>query len=577
MISRRRLAIGLAVAAAVLLTGRAAALLYSDHAWYSALGATPVWRERLRDLAVVHLISAVFSGLFALVNLSAIRRSIISLAFPRRLGNVEFGEEVPRRMLDRAAFILAAAVALVMSLFVPSWDKLAIVRLAPRFGEMDPFYQMDIGFYIGWIPLETAVYVWCLTLLVLVGALVIALYALTPSLRWHRGSFHVSVRVRRHLAVLASLFLLTMAWSYRLDGYELLVEGSGSDGMFSYVDHQWLIPAYVSLTVATVAASALVFLSGWLGQVRAGFFTISAVLIFAVALDLILPSVVRRLADVDVATANQRPYEATRAAFTSRAYGLPRGSREAPVEVTRFASFGDSGRTARILAVARDSAVVYPGADGAALVRRGRGVAAPLLGGGLRRLAHAWSEQRLDLLWTSLPPDTRIAHRRDVRERVRTLMPAFEQGSTVTPAYLGDSLIWVIELYSASDTYPLSMHYTLAGKERSYFRHAGTALVNAITGRLVMVPAPSADALAAAWRARFPANIRAGTPDILESLQASPTAQPGMPVPAGIPATDSAFRSEVTRLYRQMKQALANGDLPAFAIAYDSLGAIVGR
>ena len=64
MISRRRLAIGLAVAAAVLLTGRAAALLYSDHAWYSALGATPIWRERLRDLAVVHFISAVFSGSF---------------------------------------------------------------------------------------------------------------------------------------------------------------------------------------------------------------------------------------------------------------------------------------------------------------------------------------------------------------------------------------------------------------------------------------------------------------------------------------------------------------------------------
>jgi hypothetical protein len=156
-------------------------------------------------------------------------------------------------------------------------------------------------------------------------------------------------------------------------------------------------------------------------------------------------------------------------------------------------------------------------------------------------------------------------------------MPAFEQGSSVTPAYLGDSLIWVVELYSASNTYPLSRHYTLAGEERSYFRHAGTALVNAITGRLVMVPAPSADALAAAWRARFPANIRAGSPDILESLQSTPTSPPGMPVPAGIPPTDAAFRTEVTRLYRRMKQALAAGDLPAFAIAYDSLGAIVGR
>ena len=577
MISRRRLAIGLAVAAAVLLAGRAATVLYSDHAWYNALGATAVWRERLRDLAVVHLISAVFSGLFALLNLSAIRRSIISLAFPRRLGNVEFGEEVPRRMLDRAAFILAAAVALVMSFVVPAWEKLAIVRIGPRYREADPFYQMDLGFYVGWIPLEKAVYVWCLTLLILVAALVIGMYALTPSLRWHRGSFHVSVRVRRHLAVLASLFLLTMAWSYRLDGYELLMEGSGPEGMFSYVDHQWLISAYVSLTVGTVAASALVLLSGWFGQVRAGFFTVSAVLIFSIALDLILPSVVRRLANVEVAATHQRPYEATRAAFTARAYGLPRGSAEAPVEFRRYAWSSDSARNERILAIARDSAVVYPGAEGAALVKHARGVAAPLIGGGLRRLAHAWSEQRLDLLWTTLPADTRIARRRDVRERVRALMPAFAQGSMVTPAYLADSLVWVVELYSASNTYPLSKHYVLAGEARSYFRHAGTALVNAMTGRLVMVPSPSADALAAAWRAHFPANIRAGAPDILDALLPAPTTQPGMPAPAGIPATDAAFRAEVTRLYRQMRQALSAGDLSAFATAYDSLGAIVGR
>src|SRR5688572_153683 len=229
MTSRRRLAIGLAVAAAVLLTGRAAALLFSDHAWYASLGAEALWRERVRNLAVLHLISAVFAGLFALVNLSAVRRSIISLAFPRRLGNVEIGEAVPRRILDRATFTLAAAVAVLMSLAVPSWKRLTMVRLGTRFGEIDPFFQMDLGFYVAWIPLETAAYVWCLTLLVAVSAMVIGLYALTPSLRWHRGSFHVSVRVRRHLAVLAAFFLLTMAWSYRLDSYELLVHGSGAE------------------------------------------------------------------------------------------------------------------------------------------------------------------------------------------------------------------------------------------------------------------------------------------------------------------------------------------------------------
>lgn len=575
MISRRRLAIGLAVAAAVLLTGRAAALLFSDHAWYASLGAESIWRERVRNLAVIHLVSAVFAGLFALLNLSAIRRSIVSLAFPRRLGNVEIGEAVPRRILDRAAFILAAVVALLMSLAVPSWKHLTMVRLGTRFGEIDPFFQMDLGFHVAWIPLETAAYVWCLTLLVVVSAMVIGLYALTPSLRWHRGSFHVSVRVRRHLAVLAALFLLTMAWSYRLDSYELLVHGSGADGMFSYVDHQWLIPAYVSLSVGTVAASALVLLSGWVGQVRAGFFTISAVLIFSIAIDLVLPSVVRRLANADVATAHQAPYVATRAAFTARAYGLPRGSSSTPAEIRRFAS--DSMRTARIVETARDSALVYPGASGAALVSGAKSVAAPRLGSGLRRLAHAWSEQRFDLLWATFAADTRISRTRDVRDRVGRVFPVYEQGSEVTPVYMGDSLAWVVELYSASSTYPLSMHYEIAGADRTYFRHAGTAVVNALTGRLVMIPSQNPDPVALSWRSRFPQNIRRGGTDYLDALTTSPRAEPGIPVPVGIPATDSAFRAEVTRLYSRMRRALSSGDLSAFAAAYDSLGSIVGR
>jgi len=578
MTPRRRLASALALAAALLLIGRLAALTYADHAWYQALGATPLWSERLRDLTVIHVLSAVFAGLFALLNLSAIRRSIMSLAFPRRLGNVEFGEEVPRRFLDRASFVLAGLVAVLMAFVVPSWVRLALVRTGPRFGETDPFFQIDLSFYVAWLPLESSVYLWCLTLLVLVSVMVIGLYALTPSLRWHRGTFHVSARVRRHLTALASLFLLTMAWSYRLDGYELLTNGSGIDGMFSYVDHQWLIPAYLSLSVGTVAAAALVLVSGWTGQIRAGFFTISAVLIFSIALDLILPSVVRRLASATVVDARQTPYLATRAAFTLRAYGFPRNSPQTvPEEVRRFSVFADSERVARVTTLAKDSALVYPGATGAALVMRGKGVAAPFLGSGFRRLALAWSEQRLDLLWSDLPADTRIARRRDVRHRVGTLFPVFDQGSEVIPAYLGDSLVWIVELYSASSDYPLSQRYVLAGEERSYFRHSGTAIVNAATGKVTVVPAAMPDPIASAWRVRFPSNIRAGAPDLLDELTATPRISASASPLTGSSPTDSAFRSEVIRLYARMRAALAAGDLKAFGAAYDSLGGVVGR
>ena len=578
MTGRRRLAAALVAVAAVLLIGRLSALAYADHAWYESLGAVSLWRERTRDVFAIHLVSATFAGLFALLNLSAIRRSIISLAFPRRLGNVEFGEEVPRRILDRAAYVLACVVAGVMSLAAPSWERMAMVGLGTRFGETDPFFQMDLGFYTAWLPLESAIYVWCLTLLIIVAATVVSLYALTPSLRWHRGSFHVSVRVRRHLTALAALFLLTMSWSYRLDGYELLIYGSGNDGMFSYVDHQWLIPAYLSLSVGTVAAAALVLVSGWTGQMRAGFFTISAVLIFSIALDLILPSVVRQLGNSTVSPAWQAPYVATRAAFTARAYGLTRGdTKSAPHEERRFESFIDSGRVAKVMSAAKDSALIYPGATGAALVKGRQNVAAPLLGRGLRRLALAWSEQRLDLAWTATGEGTRISRNRDVRSRVHDLMPVFSQGSHVVPAYVGDTLVWVLELYSASSTYPLSRHFILADSDRSYFRHSGTAIVNSATGRVTIVPSQTPDAIAVAWRVRYPANIRAGGPDLLDELASSPGGGAPVALPATSTVTDAVFRAEVVRLYTSMRNALSSGDLKGFAAAYDSLGTAVRR
>ena len=575
----RRLLAGLVAAAAILLLGRAFALVYADYAWYNALGAGAVWEEKTRDVAVVHTVSAVFAGLFALLNLFSIRRSIMSLAFPRRLGNVEFGEAVPTRYLDRVVMAFAVGIAVFMSLMVPRWQQLALLKSAPRFGESDPFFQADLSFYVAWLPLENATYTWTLGLLVTVSAVVIGLYALTPSLRWEGGAFRLSVHVRRHLSVLGALFLLVMAWSYRLDGYHLLISGTGANGMFSYIDHQWLIPAYLSLSVVAVAGSALVLVSGWTGQIRAIFYTVSAVLVCSVALDLVLPSVARRVSGSSADAANQKSYAATRAAYTRRAYGDTISVSSGPHEVTRYQSFGDVSRSAALIAEDGRRMLVYPGAHGAAVVTNGAAIAAPALGRGVSRLAHAWAEQRLDLIWSSLPPEARIARRRDVRERLDALVPTFAVGSNVNPAFLGDTVVWVVELYSASDWYPLSTHFTLGGEQRSYFRHAGTALTNSLTGRVMIVADQSPDPLAVAWRTQFPTLFRAGRPDILDVLTPNPTGGGAGETGRGsFPAgSDTAFRRAVSRLYARMRQSLMAGDLKGFGAAYDSLGAVIGH
>ncbi|HUQ18729.1 MAG TPA: UPF0182 family protein, partial [Gemmatimonadaceae bacterium] len=436
----RRLLGGLVAAAAILLVGRALALIYSDYAWYDTRGMFSLWSEKASDLTAIHVTSAVFGGLFALLNLYSIRRSIVSLALPRRLGNVQFGEAVPARYLDRSVFALSIAVALFLSRLVPRWQQLAVLRTGARFGESDPFFQLDLSYYVAWLPLESAIYQWTLALLVSVSAIVIGLYALTPSLKWERGSFHFSTHVRRHLSVLGGLFLLAMAWSYRLDMYHLLINGTGEGGAFSYLDHQWLIPAYLSLLVITVAAAILVLLSGWTGQLRTIFFTVSAVLVLSITLDLVLPSFARHYASGNAK--HQQPYASTRTAFTRRAYGDTLAG-ATPHEVTRFTSFGDSARVAALVEQQRAKFLVYPGARGSAIVTHGPLIPAPPLGNGLARLAHAWAEQRPDLLWGPYTADVKIARRRDVTERVAALAPVFTQGSQVYPGYLADSLIWI--------------------------------------------------------------------------------------------------------------------------------------
>jgi uncharacterized membrane protein (UPF0182 family) len=145
------------------------------------------------------------------------------------------------------------------------------------------------------------------------------------------------------------------------------------------------------------------------------------------------------------------------------------------------------------------------------------------------RIAHAWALQNFRLLFGELPLNRpTIVRLRDVRERVRVLAPFFVQGSEVVPVVAGDSLFWVVELYTASDDYPLSQRFTVLGEERGYFQHAATALVHAGSGRVRLVPVPAPDPVAASWIARFP------------TLFVNPTALPRVVQAALPPATDAA-------------------------------------
>lgn len=313
-----------AVVAALLLAGRALAGVYADYRWFAALDATSLWRARTLDTLVLRGGTGALAALFAFFNLYAVQRSIQSIILPRRVGGIDIGEELPKRTLLQMSALGAMAVGGLLALDGAHWTQLALARLGQPFREADPYFQADLGFFVYWLPLERTLYRWALTTFLVVSAVVVALYALTPSLRWERRHFVVTNYVRRHLVLLGCLLLVLVAWSARLDAFNVLLDGSGPGGAVVYVDHRARIPLDVWLAFLSFVAALVVFWFGISGQVRIAATAVLVVIVLSVGLRHLVPALVERAVAERDAAARERAYLETQASYTRRAYGVDR-------------------------------------------------------------------------------------------------------------------------------------------------------------------------------------------------------------------------------------------------------------
>ena len=600
MSGRRWALTAVAVLAALLIIGRVVAGWYVDYLWFETLGATSVWRARAVDLLLLRGGAFAASTAFVFINLFAVRHSVVSLVLPRRVGNIEIGEEVPGRYLTAAVFGLAIVLGLVLSLPHDDWQSVDLVRHGEAFRESDPYFQFDLAFWVYWLPLETSLHLWSLITLLVVTLVVVFFYALTPSLRWEGGRLRVSGYVRRHLVTLGAVLLLLLAWSYRLDSFRLLLEGTGALGAFNSIDHKVGLPSSLVLSLSTVVAAMLLLWAGWMGQLRLAFGTISAALFLALALRQFVPPIAARMLTPTDPELRNVPYVNTRAAYTRRAFDIDRIDRSEPGEppadpsapvatadsvptpttpsaplarALRGAALWDAlaleratrrergtehgvvapgwvsiGGRLRALIVSQSGdgdladpstswsarlidadladeqgrpmasaidgqeelalppVVVHDSASDYALVTDTTGrIAGPTLTTAVDRIALAWGLQNPALLANELPRErSRVVLHRNVRARVGRILPFFSQGRRVAPLIHRDSLFWTLHLYSASDFYPLSDPVNVGGREMRYLKHAGVALVNAHTGRVVTIADATPDPLASSWIRRFP-------------------------------------------------------------------------
>ncbi|KVS38431.1 UPF0182 family protein [Burkholderia ubonensis] len=225
-----------------------------------------------------------------------------------------------RFVIAVAAAVLALAIA---GNEMSNWPiALRFVHQVP-FGERDPIFGEDIGFYLFSLPAWIAIRNWLLQLLVCSALVAGAVYWLRGDLVL-RAPKGMASAAAVHGSVLLALLFLLKAWSWWLDRFLLLYDNNDVVVGAGYTDVHVVLPVlWLLIGVAIAAAAALA-----VNLRRPGYRlpAAAALLVFGggFALGVVYPALFQRFYVKPSELQLETPYLAHNIALTRQAYGLTR-------------------------------------------------------------------------------------------------------------------------------------------------------------------------------------------------------------------------------------------------------------
>ena len=232
---------------------------YTDWLWFGEIGYQNVYLTILRSQGTLFTIAFAVAFAFLAFNL---RHALAAIGDIRPVFVTREGIEVPlpgRQQLRTLAMLVSAVLAILVGLFASGrWEVWQAWQHAVPFNEVDPILGRDVSFYVFSLPFWQFVR-GIAQVLVVVAALVSGgLYLLTGSLSsGFPARLSMSPAARRHLALLAAVFLVLLASGAWLQRAEYMVTGSGMIYGASYADVNGRMPASLLLVAACLIGAGL--------------------------------------------------------------------------------------------------------------------------------------------------------------------------------------------------------------------------------------------------------------------------------------------------------------------------------
>jgi uncharacterized membrane protein (UPF0182 family) len=322
----RRAAITVAaVIVGLMVVGRITRVLV-DWLWFSSLGYTGVFWTILDSRVLL------FTAVFAISAAAIAVSGLLAHRYARRPGSPpvtlelvgeiaqDFGPRVPwRYAIAGSAVVLGLLIA---ASGVSNWD--IVLRFLHRvpFGERDPVFGKDLGFYLFSLPVYVALKNWLLRVLFCSTIVAAIIYGFRGDIQIEKPPRGLSRAAAIHGSAMLGLFFVVKAGSNWLDRYLLLYDDNGVVVGAGYTDIHVVLPVLWLLIGIAIAASLVSWFNMSWRSYRIAAASVLLVFGGSLVLAVIYPALYQRFYVKPSELRLETPYIRHNIALTRKAYGL---------------------------------------------------------------------------------------------------------------------------------------------------------------------------------------------------------------------------------------------------------------
>ena len=296
--------------------------VYTNILWFEQLGYLRVFITR--NLTVI--------GLFVVAALIVAALMFVSLLLAYRLRPRD-AERISENMakyqqaLDPVRKVVMVAVPVIFGLFAAStvaaqWQTVLLFFNQEPFGQTDPQFTMDLGFYVFTLPFLRLLIGFLVTALLLAGVAGLLMHYVYGGIRIHERGIESTRAARVHLGSVVAAFLVLQAVNFWLDRYSTLTSTSGKWTGALYTDVNAVIPTKGILAISAVLVAVLFVVAGFIGRWKLPLIGAAMLVVVAVVAGGLYPWAIQRFQVTPTEQALENEYIQRNISMTRQAYGL---------------------------------------------------------------------------------------------------------------------------------------------------------------------------------------------------------------------------------------------------------------